>query len=55
MSDRIRVTVDELRDKWFSPDARGMIHDHQTQEVVVEMLDGTAFACTFAEKVAADA
>jgi hypothetical protein len=38
----------------MSDDARGMVHDHQTQEIVVEMLDGTAFSCSFAEKAAAE-
>ena len=53
METRIRITAAELEKKWMSPESRGMVHDHSTQEVVVEMLDGTAYACTFAEKKAA--
>lgn len=50
---RIRVSAERLKELWFSDGAAGMIHDHQTEEVVVTMHDGTEFACTFAEKAAA--
>jgi hypothetical protein len=51
-ADRIRLTAAELKAKWFSPDASGMIHDHQTGEVVVQMQDGAEYACTFEEHAA---
>jgi small-conductance mechanosensitive channel len=49
VSDRIRVTEAELRDRWFSDAAAGMIHDHQTREKVVRMDDGTEYATPFSE------
>lgn len=49
---RVRVTAEELKAKWMSAESTGMIHDHQTGEVVVCMTDGTEFACTFAEHAA---
>lgn len=47
--DRIRVTETVLKEHWFSPEAEGMIHDHQTGEKVVRMVDGTEYATPFAE------
>jgi hypothetical protein len=46
---RIRVTEAELKAHWFSPDATGMIHDHQTETKVVVMADGTEYETPFAE------
>lgn len=43
------VTEAELKAKWFSDEAHGMIHDHQTGEKVVVMSDGTEYATPFAE------
>jgi hypothetical protein len=50
---RIRLSAADLKAKWMGDDATGMIHDHQTREVVVVMLDGTEYACTFEEHAAA--
>jgi hypothetical protein len=49
MAERIHVTAAELKRLWFSDDATGMTHDHQTGHVVVQMRDGTEYACTFEE------
>lgn len=52
MGARIRISAAELKAKWFSDDAAGMTHDHQANEVVVRMVDGTEYACTFEEHAA---
>jgi hypothetical protein len=49
MTTRIRLTAAEVKAKWMDDDATGLIHDHQTLEVVVVMLDGTEYACPFEE------
>jgi hypothetical protein len=49
MTDRVRLTGAEVKAMWMSEDAIGLVHDHQTEEVVVRMVDGTEYACTFAE------
>lgn len=49
MSARIRVSHAELKRLWFSDDARGMVHDHQTKTKVVVMADGTEYETPFAE------
>lgn len=49
---RVRISASEVKAKWFSDDATGMIHDHSTGEVVVTMSDGSEFACTFEEHAA---
>lgn len=49
MGDRIKVSAEVVKEKWFSPESKGMTHDHQTKEVVVHMKDGSSYACTFAE------
>ena len=46
---RIRVTEAELKRHWFSPNATGMIHDHQTATKVVVMADGTEYETPFSE------
>ena len=46
---RIQVTEDELRDLWFSDDAEGLLHDHQTQTKVVRMKDGQEYETPFSE------
>lgn len=53
MADRIRISADELKAKWMGAHSSGMIHDHQTREVVVVMNDGTEFACSFEDHSAA--
>ena len=53
MSDRIHIDADALKVKWFSADSTGMIHDHSTSEVVVTMLDGSEYACSFDEHLSA--
>jgi hypothetical protein len=51
---RQRVSAARVKELWFSDDATGMIHDHTTGEVVIQMEDGSEFACTFAEQAALD-
>lgn len=52
MSTRTRLTAAEVKAKWMSDDATGLIHDHRSDEVVVTMVDGSEFACSFAEHTA---
>ena len=52
MGARQHITATQLKTKWYSDDATGMTHDHQTGEVVVTMSDGSEWACTFAEHAA---
>jgi hypothetical protein len=49
MGERTHVTAAELKRHWFSDDAAGMTHDYQTGHIVVEMRDGTEYACTLEE------
>lgn len=49
MAERIRVTEARLKELWFSDEASGLIHDHQTQTKVVRMQDGTEYETPFAE------
>jgi hypothetical protein len=49
MAERTHVTAAELKQLWFSDDATGMIDDYQTGHIVVQMRDGTEYACTFEE------
>lgn len=49
---RIRVAAAVLKEHWFSDDATGMIHDQSTGEVVVQMADGSEYACSFEEHAA---
>jgi hypothetical protein len=51
-TERKRVTEPELKRLWFSDQATGMIHDHQTGEKVVVMEDGTEYATPFADLAA---
>jgi hypothetical protein len=51
-TERKRVTEAELKRLWFSDQATGMIHDHQTGEKVVVMEDGTEYATPFADLAA---
>ena len=53
MAERIMVTEAELKRRWFSDEATGMIHDHQTGHKVVRMADGTEYATAFVDLVAA--
>jgi predicted metal-dependent enzyme (double-stranded beta helix superfamily) len=53
MPDRIRVTEAQLKAHWMSPDATGLIHDHQTDTKVVVMADGTEYETPWAEIEAA--
>lgn len=45
MGERVVVTPERLKELWFSDDADGMVHDHQTNQKVVRMKDGREFAC----------
>ena len=49
MSARITVTEAELKRLWFSDEATGIVHDHQTGEKVVVMADGTEYAAPFTD------
>lgn len=42
---RIVVTPERLKELWFLPEATGLVHDHQTNQKVVRMEDGTEYAC----------
>lgn len=43
MSAPIRVTMDELRDLWFSPEATALTIDAQRHVKAVRMTDGTVY------------
>lgn len=51
MTDRIRVTADELKLQWFRPEATGMIDDHQAGVRIVRLEDGTEYDCPLDELV----
>jgi hypothetical protein len=53
MAERILVAAAELKQLWFSDDATGMIDDYRTGHIVVQMRDGTEYACTLEEHSAA--
>ncbi len=42
---RIVVTPGRLKELWFLPQATGMVHDHQANQKVIRMEDGTEYAC----------
>lgn len=49
MTTRHRVSADEVKRRFMSRAGTGLIHDHQTGEVVAVMDDGTEYACSFEE------
>lgn len=49
MTDRIRVSEQELKRHWMSPDAAGLILDDSTQSKVVVMVDGSEYETPYAD------
>lgn len=53
MSARIRVPVDQLREKWMDPDAVGLANNLKLGVRIVTMADGTQYETPLAEVSAA--